>query len=117
MRLVARDDAEQVERAEAFVAAGAWVSHLVLLEAVWVLESVYGLRRREIAAWLQVILDHAQLAVQEPDVVAGTIKDYRNNARTDFADALILGVARRHGHLPFGSFDRKLSRLTDVQMV
>ena len=41
VRLVARDDARQVASAEAFVAQGAWISHLVLVEAVWVLSSVY----------------------------------------------------------------------------
>jgi len=35
VRLAARDDAKQVAAAEAFVARGAWVSHLVLVEAVW----------------------------------------------------------------------------------
>ena len=55
LRLIARDDRKQVERAEAFVASGAWVSHLVLAETVSVLESVYGLRHNEIAATLQKI--------------------------------------------------------------
>ena len=43
VRLIVRDDSAQVERAEAFVAQGAWVSQLVLAETVWVLDSVYGL--------------------------------------------------------------------------
>ena len=33
VRLVTRDDAKQVAVAEAFVARGAWVPHLVLAEA------------------------------------------------------------------------------------
>jgi predicted nucleic-acid-binding protein len=41
VRLVTRDDPRQVAAAEAFVARGAWVSHVVLVEAVWVLVSVY----------------------------------------------------------------------------
>jgi predicted nucleic acid-binding protein len=40
VRLVTRDDAKQVAAAEAFVAKGAWVPHLVLAEAMWVLASV-----------------------------------------------------------------------------
>ena len=35
IRLVTRDDPKQVLAAEAFVAKGVWVSHLVLVEAVW----------------------------------------------------------------------------------
>jgi hypothetical protein len=34
VRLVVRNDAEQVEVAEKFIAGGAWVSHLVLAETV-----------------------------------------------------------------------------------
>ena len=32
VRLLVRDDAAQVERAETFVASSAWLSHLVLVE-------------------------------------------------------------------------------------
>ena len=39
VRLVTRDDPKQVRAAEAFVANGAWVPHLVLVEAMWVLET------------------------------------------------------------------------------
>jgi len=42
VRLATRDDAKQVARAEAFVAHGAWVPHLVLAEATWVLTAVYN---------------------------------------------------------------------------
>ena len=41
VRLVTRDDTKQVAAAENFVARGAWVPHLVLAEATWVLTSVY----------------------------------------------------------------------------
>ena len=40
VRLLVRDDQGQVEAAEAFVAPGAWVSHVVLVEAMWVLDAV-----------------------------------------------------------------------------
>ena len=46
VRLVTRDDPRQVAAAEAFVARGAWV---VLVEAVWVLSSVYDLDTRQLA--------------------------------------------------------------------
>ena len=49
VRLVTRDDAQQVKAAEAFVAKGAWVPHLALVEAVWVLTAVYALKGREVA--------------------------------------------------------------------
>jgi len=40
VRLIARDDAAQVARAEKAIEKGAWVSLLVLVETVWVLDAV-----------------------------------------------------------------------------
>ena len=48
VRLIVRDDSEQVGVAGAFVAQGAWIALLVLAETVWVLESVYRLTRQQI---------------------------------------------------------------------
>jgi predicted nucleic-acid-binding protein len=114
VRLIARDDAKQTERADAFVASGAWVSHLVLAETVWVLDSVYGLHRNEIAASVEMLLDHAELTLQDRDVVAAALDNFRKNLRVGFSDALVLAIARKHGHLPLGSFDRNLGRLDGV---
>jgi predicted nucleic-acid-binding protein len=44
VRIIARDDPRQTGAAEAFVADGAWLSHVVLAELAWVLESVYDSR-------------------------------------------------------------------------
>ena len=49
VRLVVRDDVDQVKTAEAFVARGAWVSHLVLAETLWVLDAVYNRSSEQIA--------------------------------------------------------------------
>ena len=50
VRLVTRDDVRQTAAAEAFVASGAWVSHVVLVEAMWVLAAVYDLGPKKLAA-------------------------------------------------------------------
>lgn len=55
VRLATRDDAKQLAAAEAFVAGGAWVSHIVLVELVSVLSSVYGLGASELAAAVEVL--------------------------------------------------------------
>jgi predicted nucleic-acid-binding protein len=115
VRLATRDDARQVAAAEAFVARGAWVSHLVLVEAVWVLTSVYNLGPREIATAVEMFLNHQNLAVQDPDVVAAALEHYRKKPPLGFSDCLVLEVARRAGHLPLGAFDRDLSKLPGAQ--
>ena len=49
VRLVTRDDPQQVQAAESFIEKGAWVSQLVLAEATWVLSAAYGRSAAEIA--------------------------------------------------------------------
>ena len=115
VRLLARDDPTQVAAAEAFVREGAWVSHLVLMEAVWVLESVYEVKPEALAGALEMLLDHTHLSVQDGDVVAAALAHYRARAGLGFADCLILEVARKAGHLPLGTFDRDLARLDGAQ--
>ena len=44
VRLLARDDPGQLASAEAFVPVGAWVSLLVLMETVWLLDPVYRIK-------------------------------------------------------------------------
>ena len=53
VRLVVRDDAEQVRRAEAYVERGGWLSHLALAEMTWVLETVYERDPRSIATAIE----------------------------------------------------------------
>lgn len=115
VRLATRDDARQVAAAEAFVAKGAWVSHLVLIETVWVLTSVYKLGPRQVATIIEMFLHQEKLALQDPDVVAAALASYRREAGLDFVDCLVLEVARKAGHLPLGTFDRALGRLDGAQ--
>jgi predicted nucleic-acid-binding protein len=117
VRLLARDDAKQVAAAEAFVAEGAWVSQLVLMEAVWVLDSVYDVEPAAIASGIEGLLDHAQLSVQDGEVVAAALVYYRRRPSLGFSDCLILEAARRAGHLPLGTFDRNLAKLDGAQRV
>jgi predicted nucleic-acid-binding protein len=108
VRLITRDDAKQTASAEEFVLPGAWVSHLVLVEAVWVLDSVYELGKAKIVMAVEMLLNHADLAIQDADVVASALGHFRRRAAPDFSDCLVLEVARKAGHLRLGTFDRAL---------
>jgi predicted nucleic-acid-binding protein len=111
VRLLTRDDETQVRAAEAFVGKGAWVSHLVLAETTWVLSAAYGLEHPSIAVAIDMLLHHASLAVQDPDVVASALAHYRRKPALGFSDCLVLEIARKAGHVPLGTFDRSLGRL------
>lgn len=117
VRLLTRDEAEQTERAERFVAPGAWVSHAVLIETVWVLESVFDLGPGAIATAVEMLLDHAQLAIQDPDVVLAAVATYRTHEGVEFSDCLILESARKAGHLPLGTLDGALARVDRTEGV
>lgn len=111
VRLITRDDAKQVAAAESFVAKGAWVSHLVLAETVWVLDAVFGLAHRQLVTAIEMLLHHTHLTIQDSDVVTAALALYRGRPKVGFADCLILEIARKAGHLPLGTFDRELAKL------
>ena len=115
VRLATRDDPKQVAAAEAFVARGAWVPHLVLAEAMWVLSAVYDRSPEEIASAIDILLNHEHLTLQDSDTVAAAVTTFRTRPALGFSDCLVLEVARKAGHLPLGTFDRDFSKLADVE--
>lgn len=117
VRLITRDDAKQTASADAFVSRGAWVSHLVLIETVWVLDSVFELEQAQIALAVEMLLNHRDLVLQDPDVVQAALAHYRKRSKVGFSDCMVLEVARKAGHIPLGTFDRQLSKLDGVDAV
>jgi predicted nucleic-acid-binding protein len=115
VRLLARDDAQQAAAADAAIAKGAWVSHLVLAEVVWVLDAVYARTPRQLAAALDLLLAHESLALQDADVVAAALAQFRAKPALGFSDCLVLEIARKAGHQPLATFDKALGRLAGTQ--
>lgn len=115
VRLLARDDARQTAAADAAVSKGAWVSHLVLAETIWVLEAVYERTARQLAAALELLLAHQSLVLQDADTVAAALALYRARPKLGFSDCLVLEIARKAGQLPLLTFDRALGRLEGTQ--
>ena len=110
-RLLVRDDPAQTSAAEAFVGSGAWVSQLVLAETLWVLEAAYERTAAQIATAVDLLLDHKQLTLQDADVVASALGHFRKRPSLTFSDCLALEIARKAGHLPLGTFDKRLGKL------
>src|SRR5262245_37996345 len=90
VRLLVRDDAGQMKAAEAFVAKGAWVSHLVLAEALWVLDGVYARSPEQIASAIELLLNHRELTLQDAEVVAFALDHFRSRPSLGFSDCLVL---------------------------
>lgn len=115
VRLIVRDDPKQVAGAEAFIERGAWVSHLALVEAMWVLSAVYERNAGSLAATVEMLLNHRTLTVQDADVVAAALVHFRKRPAIGFSDCMLLETARKNGHLPLGTFDQNLSKLPDAE--
>lgn len=117
VRLLARDDARQAQLADQFVAKGAWVSHLVLAEAMWVLDSVYARTPAQLGAALRLLLAHESLVLQDADTVSAALDQFEKKPRLGFSDCLVLEIARKAGHLPLGTFDKALAKLGGAQKI
>ena len=117
VRLLVRDDARQVKLAEAFVDGNAWISQLVLAETMWVLESVYDRTPVQLAAALEILLEHKTLTLQEADTVAAALQNFKRKPALGFSDCLVLEIARKAGHTPLGTFDKGLAKLAGAQQL
>lgn len=117
VRLLARDDAAQLAAAEDFIAKGAWVPMLALVETTWVLDTVYARKPAQIAVAVEMLLNHQQLVLERADVVAAALAHYRIKSGPGFSDCLMLEIARASGHLPLGTFDKPLGRLEGTQLL
>ena len=115
VRLLARDNARQAAAADQAVGKGAWVSHLVLAEAVWVLDAVYARTAKQLIAALDLLLAHEALVLQDADAVAAALAHFRARPALGFSDCLVLEIARKAGHLPLATFDKALARLAGTQ--
>jgi predicted nucleic-acid-binding protein len=114
VRLLVRDDAAQVKAAENFIEKGAWVSQLVLAETLWVLEAVYERSKSQLAKAIDLLLNHETLTLQDADVVSAALANFRKRPTLGFSNCLILEIARKAGHLPLGTFDKSLGKLSQT---
>lgn len=115
VRLITRDDSRQAASAESFIEKGAWVSVLTLAEAAWRLARFYKLSPKALAGAIEMLLNHKDLVLQDPETVAAALELFRAKAALGFTDCLILQLARKAGHLPLGTFDRRLAKVGGTQ--
>lgn len=93
-----------------------FVSVVVMVEVVWVLDRAYGLTTQEIAATVQRLLQVEVLRIEaEQHVFAAMIALKQGHA--SFADVLIAELAARAGCTCTLTFDRRASRLPGFELV
>ena len=111
LRLILRDNEAQLRRAQAFVETGAWISHVVLAETISVLRVIYRFGHVELIDVIRMLLDHESAVLEDPDVVAEALAQYRRRPALGFSDCLILAITRRADQTPLGTFDETLAKL------
>jgi predicted nucleic-acid-binding protein len=78
----------------------------VMIETVWVLDSVYRCTREEIAGFLEMLLHTSTFTVAEPAVIRSAISQYKRGG--DFADLIIVNQSKQLRAKTLISFDKKL---------
>ena len=114
-RLITRDDPDQASSADNFVEKGAWAPVLALVEATWVLETVYELTTNDLIRTIEMLLNHRDLVLQDAETVTLALQRFRARPALGFIDCLIVESARKAGHLPLGTFDKNLSKVEGAQ--
>ena len=79
---------------------------VVLAETVFVLESIYGKSRAEVADILANILGHPGIASTRPEILLETLTHYRGG-KLHFVDCYLVAVAKAAGR-EIATFDKEL---------
>ena len=94
VRYLVKDDKRQAEKVSAWVrdmrrrGEALVLSHIVLCELVWVLESAYDFPKSSILQAVERLLGTKQFYIDHKDDVWAALDEYRNG-KGDFADYLI----------------------------
>jgi len=122
VRLIVKDDVVQWALAQARIAKvledGETILLLrtVLLESEWVLRALYKFDKDTILNTFEMLLEREDLFLEGERAVEYACNLYRTSS-ADFADCLHLATAWFAEELPFLTFDMKVSRLPDGELV
>ena len=104
-----------IKRARA-AAEPAFVNHVVLCEAMWVLARTYRYSRAQIAESVTTILGTPAFSVAERPSVEEALRAFEAS-RADFADCLIGVLNRRAGCATTYTFDRRAAETAEFSPV
>ncbi len=114
VRVLVEDDERQAKKAQEIIdiaeANGKKLLLLteVIIETVWVLESVYQCNREEISMFMGNLLSAPVFSLPDSTAIRKAAQQYVNGG--DFADLLIVEQAKNYGAKNLFSFDKKLQK-------
>ena len=115
VRMLIEDDEEQAKAVKDIVKLAEkdskqiLVLSEVLIETVWVLESVYKCARNEVVNFLETLISNSVFIFKDSLIIRSAIKQYKQGE--DFADLIIVGQAKKQNAKKFFSFDKRLQKL------
>ena len=93
-----------------------FLSLIVLVEIVWVLEDSYSFSKERIEEVVDTLLRSRELIIERADLVRQSLRTF-SMSRADFADCLIEGCARAAGCVHTATFDRKAAASIGMHLV
>lgn len=114
VRYIAQDDPEQSRLASDLIEAltpqaPGFVSMVVLVETLWVMEAAYGANREKLAEIVEVLLQTDAILVESAETVWRALRSFRAG-KADFADHLIHHAGRAAGCDATVTVDRDAAR-------
>jgi predicted nucleic-acid-binding protein len=122
VRYMVADDEDQTRRAAAFLEGAisvddpGFVSVVVLVELVWVLERTYRFSSDEIAGAIESVLRAEPLRIDRRAEVVEALGVFQTK-QGSFADALIATLAEHAGCAHVVTFERKAARLPGFRLL
>lgn len=121
VRYLAQDHAKQSALATRLVESltrvePGFVSHVVLAETVWVLESCYAADAAKIAEVIETLLHIEGLVVDQAEVAWQALREFKHQ-RGNFSDVLIARVARHAGCTTVQTFDKGAARRSGMTLL
>ena len=104
-------DRSQIEKARQTVKNHnrVYISHIVLVETVWVLKSLYGFPKKQIVETLEHLVNNQAFVLESETLCRDALILYRGT-NVSFSDAMILVNSRQKGYSLL-TFDKKLVKL------
>lgn len=92
-----------------------WICRIVLIETVWVLQSIYRFTKNQIISTVEKLIQHPHIHLEESEQINNALTIF-SVSNVDFSDCLILNEAQNK-KLTLYTFDKKLSRLYGTKQV
>ena len=114
VRMLVEDDENQARMVQEVIALAEknsvqiLILSEVLIETVWVLESVYRCTREDISQFLKLLISTSTFTFSDFAVIRNAATQYKKGG--DFADLLIIAQARKYQAKKFFSFDKSLQK-------